>query len=141
MDERERHRRGMAVRREVLGDAHVRRARERETAFNRDLQDLITRYAWGEVWTRPGLPRATRSLLTLALMVALGRSEELRLHVRGAIHNGVTPDQIKEVLLHAAVYCGVPAAHSAFHVAEEVLAESGAAVAPGAKRTRPRKGR
>jgi 4-carboxymuconolactone decarboxylase len=123
MDERQRHRRGMSVRRAVLGPAHVRRARDGETDFNREFQDLITRYAWGEVWSRPGLPRPTRSLLTLALMVALGRSEELRLHVRGAIHNGVTREEIKEVLLHTSIYCGVPAANMAFHVAEEVLAE------------------
>ena len=123
MDERQRHRRGMSVRRAVLGQAHVRRARDGETDFNREFQDLITRYAWGEVWSRPGLPRRTRSLLTLALMVALGRGEELRLHLRGARHNGVTPAEIKEVLLHTAIYCGVPAAHAAFQVAEEVLAE------------------
>jgi 4-carboxymuconolactone decarboxylase len=140
MDERERHRRGMAVRRAVLGRAHVQRARERETAFNRDLQDLITRYAWGEVWTRPGLPRRTRSLLTLGLLVALGRGDELRLHVRGAVHTGVTRDEIKEVLLHTAIYCGVPAAHAAFHVAEEVLGEMGDAGRPPRKRSaRPRK--
>lgn len=135
MDERERHRRGMSVRRAVLGHAHVRRAREGETDFNREFQDLITRYAWGEVWSRPGLSRPTRSLLTLALMVALGRSEELRLHVRGACHNGVTREEIKEVLLHTAIYCGVPAAHAAFHAAEEVLAEMEAA---GTRTLRPR---
>lgn len=123
MDERERHRRGMSVRRAVLGHAHVQRARDGETSFNREFQDLITRYAWGEVWSRPGLSRRTRSLLTLALMVALGRSEELRLHVRGALGNGVTREEIKEVLLHTAVYCGVPAAHAAFQVAEDALAE------------------
>ena len=143
MDERGRHRRGMAVRRAVLGPAHVRRARAHENEFNREFQDLITRYAWGEVWTRRGLSRPTRSLITLALMVALGRTEELRLHVRGARHNGVSTDEIKEVLLHAAIYCGVPAAHAAFQAAEEVLAEMAAAAATtGAARGRaPRKKR
>jgi 4-carboxymuconolactone decarboxylase len=127
MDERQRHGRGMSVRRAVLGHAHVQRARRGETDFNREFQDLITRYAWGEVWSRPGLSRPTRSLLTLALMVALGRIDELRLHVRGARNTGVTADQIKEVLLHTAIYCGVPAAHAAFQVAEEVLGEMEAA--------------
>ncbi|HTP48735.1 MAG TPA: carboxymuconolactone decarboxylase family protein, partial [Casimicrobiaceae bacterium] len=93
--------------------------------FNREFQDLITRYAWGEVWTRPGLPRHTRSLLTIAMMVALNRSEEFKLHVRAAFNNGVTREQIKEVLLQCAIYCGVPAANSAFHMAEEVFAQMG----------------
>ena len=142
MDERQRHRRGMSVRRAVLGPAHVQRARRGETDFNREFQDLITRYAWGEAWSRPGLSRPTRSLLTLALMVALGRTDELRLHVRGARNNGVTPDEIKEVLLHAAIYCGVPAAHAAFQAAEEVLAEMEAgAKAPRSGRPAPRKKR
>ena len=143
MDERQRHRRGMSVRRAVLGHAHVQRARRGETYLNREFQDLITRYAWGEVWSRPGLSRPTRSLLTLALMVALGRIDELRLHVRGARNNGVTPDQIKEVLLHAAIYCGVPAAHAAFQAAEEVLAEmeAGAKVRRSRRPATPRKKR
>jgi 4-carboxymuconolactone decarboxylase len=123
MDERQRYRRGMSVRRAVLGDAHVDAALRGRTELDDDFQDLITRYAWGEIWTRPGLPRTTRSLITLATMVALGRSDELRLHLRAALNNGVTRKQIKEVLLQAAVYCGVPAANSAFHVAAEVLAE------------------
>ena len=123
MDERERYKQGMSVRRAVLGDAHVDRAIERRNEFNEELQDLITRYAWGEIWTRPGLPRHTRSLVTLAMMVALNRSDELRIHLRGAFHNGVTREEIKEVLLQTAVYCGVPAANSAFHIAEEVFAE------------------
>src|SRR5215510_14503049 len=122
MDDRERYAKGMEVRRAVLGDAHVDRALARTTPFNRDLQDLITRYAWGEVWTRPGLPRATRSLVTMAMLIALHRDEELRLHVRGAIANGVSHDEIKELLLHAGIYCGMPAAHSALRVVEEVLA-------------------
>jgi len=101
----------------------VDRALKNKNDFNQDFQDLITRYAWGEVWTRPGLPRHTRSLLTLAMMVALNRSDELRMHLRAAFNNGVNRDEIKEVLLQTAIYCGVPAANSAFHVAEEVFAE------------------
>ena len=123
MDERERYDKGMTVRRAVLGDAHVDRATSRKTPFNSEFQELITRYAWGEVWTRPGLPLHTRSLLTLAMMVALNRPEEFKLHVRAAFANGVTRDDIKEVLLQAAIYCGVPAANSSFHMAEEVFAQ------------------
>jgi 4-carboxymuconolactone decarboxylase len=123
MDERERYEKGMAVRRAVLSDVHVDRAIARKTAFNEEFQDLITRYAWGEIWTRPGLPRHTRSLVTVAMMVALNRAEEFRLHVRAAPNNGVTRDEIKEVLMQTAIYCGVPAANSAFHLAEEVFAE------------------
>jgi len=123
MDERERYDRGMTVRRAVLGDAHVDRTLTRRTAFNEEFQDLITRYAWGEIWTRPGLPRHTRSLVTIAMMVALNRGDELRLHLRAAFNNGVTRDEIREVLLQCAVYAGVPAANSAFHAAEEVFAQ------------------
>lgn len=123
MDERERYKQGMSVRRAVLGDAHVDRAIEKRNEFNEELQDLITRYAWGEIWTRPGLPPQTRSLVTLAMMVALNRGHELRIHLGGAFHNGVTREEIKEVLLQTAIYCGVPAANSAFHIAEEVFAE------------------
>jgi len=114
---------GMDVRRAVLGDAHVDRSLQKLNDFNREFQDLITRYAWGEIWTRPGLPRHTRSLVTLGMMIALNRTEEFRLHARAAFNNGVTREEIKELLLHAAVYCGVPAANSAFHAAEEVFAE------------------
>lgn len=123
MDERERYEKGMAVRRAVLTDAHVDRTIARKNAFNEEFQDLITRYAWGEIWTRPGLPRHTRSLLTVAMMVALNRADEFRLHVRAAANNGVTRDQIREVLMQSAIYCGVPAANNAFHLAEEVFAE------------------
>jgi 4-carboxymuconolactone decarboxylase len=123
MDERERYEKGMAVRRAVLSDAHVDRTIARKNAFNEEFQDLITRYAWGEIWTRPGLPRHTRSLLTVAMMVALNRADEFRLHVRAAANNGVTRDQLREVLMQAAIYCGVPAANNAFHLAEEVFAE------------------
>jgi 4-carboxymuconolactone decarboxylase len=127
MDERERYDRGLNVRRAVLGDAHVDRALARKDSFNEEFQELITRYAWGEIWTRPGLPRHTRSLITVAMMVALNRPDEFRLHVRAAFNNGVTREEIKEVLLQAAIYCGVPAANSAFHLAEEVLAQMGPA--------------
>jgi 4-carboxymuconolactone decarboxylase len=123
MEERERYSNGLEVRRAVLGDAHVDRALSRSNAFNQEFQELITRYAWGEIWTRPGLPRHTRSLITVAMMVALNRPDEFRLHVRAAFNNGVTRDQIKEVLLQSAIYCGVPAANSAFHLAEEVFAQ------------------
>ena len=123
MNDRERYEQGMSVRRAVLGDAHVDRSVKNTNDFNREYQDLITRYAWGEIWTRPGLSRHSRSLITIALMVALNRSEELRMHIRAAFHNGVTREQIKEVLVHTAIYCGVPAANSAFHAAEAVFAE------------------
>lgn len=121
MDERTRYEAGMTVRREVLGDAHVNRSLARLNAFNEEFQDLISRYAWGEIWTRPGLERRTRSMITLAMMVALNRSEEFRLHVRAAFNNGLARDDIKEVLLQTAIYCGVPAANAAFHMAEEVF--------------------
>jgi 4-carboxymuconolactone decarboxylase len=121
MDERERYDHGLAVRRAVLGDAHVEAALARRTALTHEFQDLLTRYAWGEIWDRPGLPRHTRSLLTIAMLVALNRPEELRLHLRAARNNGATPDEIKEVLLQAAIYCGLPAANSAFHLAAEEL--------------------
>ncbi len=123
MDERERFDAGMKVRRAVLGDTHVDRTLTQRTDFNGEFQDLITRYAWGEIWTRPGLPRHTRSLLTLAMMIALNRAEEFKLHVRAASNNGVTRDQIKEVIMQAAIYCGVPASNTAFHLAEEVFAQ------------------
>ncbi len=122
MEERERFEAGMRVRREVLGDAHVDRSLARRNPFTEEFQDLIARYAWGEIWTRPGLERRTRSMITLAMTVALNRSEEFRLHVRAAVHNGLGRDEIKEVLLQAAIYCGVPAANAAFHTAEEVFA-------------------
>jgi 4-carboxymuconolactone decarboxylase len=115
--------RGMEVRRQVLGDAHVDAAIARTTPFTSDFQDLITRYAWGEIWTRPALDRRTRSCMTLIALVALGRFEELGMHVRAALRNGLTEDEVKEVLLHSAIYCGVPAANSAFAVAQRTLAE------------------
>ena len=121
MDERQRYEQGMKVRREVLGDAHVNKSLEKRTALNEEFQDLITRYAWGEIWSRPGLSRQMRSMLTIAMMVALNRQEEFRLHLKAALNNGVTPEQIKEVLLQTAIYCGVPAANNAFHIANEVI--------------------
>ena len=123
MDDEQRFANGMAVRRAVLGDQHVDRAQANLNDFNAEFQNLITRYAWGEIWTRPGLPRTTRSLMTICMMVALNREEELKLHLRAALNNGVSPDQIKEALLQAAIYCGVPAANSAFAIAQQVLAE------------------
>lgn len=122
MDERERFEAGMRVRREVLGDAHVNRSLARLNPFTEEFQDLIARYAWGEIWTRPGLDRRTRSMITLAMMVALNRPEEFRLHVRAAFNNDLGREEIKEVLLQTAIYCGVPAANTAFHMAEEVFA-------------------
>jgi 4-carboxymuconolactone decarboxylase len=117
------HEEGMRVRREVLGDEHVDRAVAGTTDFTRDFQDLITRYAWGEIWTRPGLDRRMRSAITLTALVANGHFEELRMHVRAALRNGLEEDEIKEVLLQCAIYCGVPAANRAFAVAQEVLEE------------------
>ena len=122
MDEQDRYQQGMIVRREVLGDAHVDRSLERLNDFNQDFQNLITRYAWGEIWTRPGVERKARILITVALLVALNRPVEFRMYVRAAIQNGVTREEIKEVLLQTAIYCGLPAANSAFRDAEEVLA-------------------
>jgi 4-carboxymuconolactone decarboxylase len=117
------HDRGMAIRREVLGDTHVEEAVNRTTEFSAPFQDFITRYAWGDVWARDGIDRRTRSAVTLAVLTALGREHELPLHVRAALRNGLTPAEIGEVLLHTAVYAGVPAANSAFAIAERVLAE------------------
>ena len=123
MDDTERAARGMRVRREVLGDAHVDRAVAGITPVTADFQDFITRYAWGEIWSRPGLSRAERSMVTLTALVVLRQDEELAMHLRAALRNGLTPEQISEVLLHTAVYAGVPAANRAFAVAARVLAE------------------
>jgi 4-carboxymuconolactone decarboxylase len=122
VDDRERYDRGMGVRRAVLGDEHVEPSLQRRTAFNEEFQDLITRYAWGEVWTRSGLSRHTRSCMTLCMMLALGHWDEFEMHVRAALNNGLTREEIKEVLLQAAVYCGVPAANHGFARAQEVFA-------------------
>jgi 4-carboxymuconolactone decarboxylase len=122
MDERERHAAGMRTRRSVLGDAHVDGAEAAKTEFSAEFQDLITRYAWGEIWTRPGIDHTTRRLLTLSMMIALNRGEEFKMHVRAAVEHGVPRDLIKEVILQSAIYCGVPAANTAFHQAAEVFA-------------------
>lgn len=118
------HARGMTTRRAVLGDAHVEQAIAGTTPFNERFQDLITRYAWGEIWSRPGLDRRSRSIVTLTALVAAGREHELAMHVRAAQRNGLTPDEIAEVLLQCAVYCGVPAANRAFAIAEGALANA-----------------
>ena len=119
------HERGMKVRREVLGDEHVDAAIVRTTDFTADFQDLISRYAWGEIWARPGLDRRTRSAITLTALVAQGRLGELEVHAAAALRNGLSVDEIKEVLLHCAIYCGVPAANAAFAAAQRVLADQG----------------
>jgi 4-carboxymuconolactone decarboxylase len=126
MDDAERARQGMTVRRAVLGDEHVDRAVATTTSFTGPFQDLITRYAWGDVWSRPGLSRAERSMITLAMLAALQHENELAMHVRAALRNGLSPEQIQEVLLQVAVYAGVPAANRAFAVAQRVLSEVGA---------------
>jgi 4-carboxymuconolactone decarboxylase len=119
------HDRGTEVRCEVLGDEHVDDAISGTTEFTKDFQDLITRYAWGEIWTRPGLDRRMRSAIALTALIALGHFEELAMHVRAARRNGLSNDEIKEVLLQSAIYCGVPAANHAFAVASRVLEEEG----------------
>ena len=131
MDDAERAGQGTAVRRAVLGDEHVDRAVAAATPFTEPLQDFITRYAWGEIWSRPGLSRAERSMVTLAVLAALRHENELALHVRAALRNGLSPEQIREVLLQVAVYAGVPASNTAFAVAQRVLAEAG----PGGQAT------
>jgi len=123
VDDRSRHRQGMTVRREVLGDAHVDRAVDGSDEITADFQDLITRYAWGDVWSRPGLDRRTRSCITLAMLAALHHDDELAMHVRAAVRNGVSREEIVEVLLQVAVYAGVPAANRAFGIAQRVLRE------------------
>jgi len=112
---------GMEVRREVLGNQHVDRAENNKDELTEEFQELITRYAWGEIWTRPGLERKTRSCITLAMMIALHREDEFKLHIRAALNNGLSKDEIKEVILQSAIYAGVPAANSAFHWAQEVF--------------------
>jgi 4-carboxymuconolactone decarboxylase len=135
---RDAYQKGMKTRRKVLGDEWVDRAERNKTPFNAEFQDLITRYAWDEIWNRDGLPRTTRRLLVLATMVALGRWEEFRLHVRAALQSGdLSEDDVKEVLLQSAIYCGVPAANTAFKEAREVVAELSAA--RGAKKAKKRK--
>ena len=133
MDEKQRYEAGLGVRRAVLGDAYVERSLERRTEFNTEFQELITRYAWGEIWTRPGLDRRTRSLITMAMLIALNREAEFRLHVKASRANGVTREELKELLLQAAIYSGVPAANGAFHAAAQVLDEMDAKPGAGSR--------
>lgn len=123
MDEQERLAQGFKVRRAVLGDAHVDRAEASKTDLNADFQQFITRYAWGDVWSRPGLTLHTRSLITIAMLIAMNRAAELKMHLGAALRNGVSEDEIKEVILHSSLYCGLPAANEAYHLAAEVLQE------------------
>ncbi len=129
MTDEQRTEQGMKLRREVLGDAHVDRAVAKQTEFNRPFQEFITRYAWGDIWSRPGMPRPTRSLITLGMLIALNREAEFRMHVRAAVRNGVTHDELQELLLQSALYCGLPAANNAFAWAGEVFAEMDEAAA------------
>jgi 4-carboxymuconolactone decarboxylase len=122
MDERDRYEAGLKKRRAILGDVHVDAALAKLDEFTSDFQNFITRYAWGEIWSRPGLAPQTRSLITITMLVALNREEELRLHLRAALKNGVTQDEIREALLQSAIYCGVPAANAAFRLAQEIFA-------------------
>lgn len=124
MNEQKRHAKGMKARQQVLGKVHVERANSAVNSFTAPFQDLITRYAWGEIWSRPGLPRKTRSLITIATLVALNRPEELRLHLRASANAGVTQKEIQEVLLQTAIYCGIPAANSAFQIADEIFTKA-----------------
>lgn len=126
MNDEQRYQQGIEVRRAVLGDAHVDRSLDQLTPLNEEFQNFISRYAWGEIWTRPGLARHTRSLITIAMLIALNREAELRMHLKAAVNNGVTREEIKEVLMQSALYCGLPAANSAFHLAAEVFAEQDA---------------
>jgi 4-carboxymuconolactone decarboxylase len=125
MNEKDRYDTGLARRKEVLGDAYVEVSLANRNPFNEEFQELITRYAWGEIWTRPGLDTRTRRLLVLATTAAMGRWEEFRLHLRAALEGGVTPDDVKEVLLQSAIYAGVPAANTGFHIARDVMKELG----------------
>jgi 4-carboxymuconolactone decarboxylase len=123
MEENERHQKGLETRREVLGREHVDRAQANLSEFNAPFQEFITRYAWGEIWERAGLTRRERSLITLAMLVALDREPEFRMHIRAALNNGVTTEEIREVLIHAGIYCGLPAANAAIQAAEQVIRE------------------
>ena len=125
MNDEQRYEQGIKVRTEVLGEKHVNRSIENLNDFNADFQNFISRFAWGEVWSRPGLPRHTRSLVTIGILLALGREAELRMHIRACFNNGVTKDELKELFLHASLYAGLPAANAAMHMAEEVFVELG----------------
>ncbi|MGX5698446.1 4-carboxymuconolactone decarboxylase [Acinetobacter kookii] len=127
MNDEQRYEQGIKVRTEVLGEKHVNRSIENLNDFNADFQNFISRFAWGEVWSRPGLPRHTRSLVTIAILLSLGREDELRMHLRACFNNGVTKDELKELILHCSLYAGLPAANAAMHMAEEVFADFGIA--------------
>lgn len=123
MQDEERYQQGMEVRRAVLGDAHVERTLENLTPLNDEFQNFITRYAWGEIWTRPALERHTRSMITIAMLIALNREAELKMHLRAAFNNGVTREELKELIMHSALYCGLPAANATMHLAQQVFDE------------------
>ncbi|GAA5185273.1 4-carboxymuconolactone decarboxylase [Acinetobacter kookii] len=127
MNDEQRYEQGIKVRTEVLGEKHVNRSIENLNDFNADFQNFISRFAWGEVWSRPGLPRHTRSLVTIAILLSLGREDELRMHLRACFNNGVTKNDLKELILHCSLYAGLPAANAAMHMAEEVFADLGIA--------------
>jgi len=130
MNDEQRYQQGLQVRTEVLGEKHVGRSLENLNDFNQDFQNFISRFAWGEVWSREGLPRNTRSLVTIAILLALGREDELRMHLRACFNNGVTKDELKELILHSSLYAGLPAANAAMHMAEDVFKELGIEVQP-----------
>jgi len=130
MNDEQRYQQGLKVRTEVLGEKHVGRSLENLNDFNQDFQNFISRFAWGEVWSREGLPRHTRSLVTIAILLALGREDELRMHLRACFNNGVTKNELKELILHSSLYAGLPAANAAMHLAEEVFKEIGIEVQP-----------
>ena len=127
MNDEDRYKQGIEVRTAVLGEKHVNRSIENLNDFNEDFQNFISRFAWGEVWSRPGLPRHTRSLVTIAVLLALGREDELRMHLRACFNNGVTKDELKELILHCSLYAGLPASNAAMHMAEQVFEELGIA--------------
>lgn len=130
MNDDDRYKQGIEVRTAVLGEKHVNRSIENLNDFNEDFQNFISRFAWGEVWSRPGLPRHTRSLVTIAILLSLGREDELRMHLRACFNNGVTKEDLKELILHSSLYAGLPAANAAMHMAEEVFKELGIEVSP-----------
>lgn len=121
MQDEERYQQGMVVRREVLGDAHVDRTVQNLTPLNEEFQNFITRYAWGDIWSRPGLDRHTRSMITIAMLIALNREAELKMHLNAAFNNGVTREELKELIMHSALYCGLPAANATLHLAQQVF--------------------
>lgn len=123
MKDEEHYQQGMDVRRAVLGDSHVDRTLSQLTPLNEEFQNFITRYAWGDIWTRPGLERHTRSMITIAMLIALNREAELKMHLRAAFNNGVTRDELKELIMHSALYCGLPAANATLHLAQQVFDE------------------